>query len=639
MCGIAGILSLQGRPIAQLQRKLAVMSSLLAHRGPDGEGYWVHRDEHVGFAHRRLSVIDLLTGSQPMTSGEQNTVTYNGEVYNYRELRCELGTETFATTSDTEAVLGAYRRWGRGCVEHLRGMFAFAIWDEARQSCFAARDRFGMKPFYYAIVGEELIFASEIKAILPLLPAVETDLGGLRDYLAFQFCMDGKTLFKGVHELPPAHTLRVEDGRVSVERYWEVWYELDWNHTSRYFEERLRELLDESVALHLRSDVPVGSYLSGGLDSSAVAVLASRLVPDGIDAFTGRFDLGPKFDETPYARMAADAAAIRLHETTITPSDFIDNIRSVVYHLDQPVAGPGALPQYIVSKHAREHLKVVLGGQGGDELFGGYARYLVAYFEQCFKAAIDGTMDSGNFVVSYESILPNLTALRDYKPMLQEFWRDGMFEEMDRRYFRLINRATTLTDEINWDMLGDYSPYETFRSVFNAENAGSGSYFDRMTHFDFKTLLPALLHVEDRVSMAHGLESRLPFLDHPLVEIAATIPADVKFEGGQMKRVLKAALRHIVPSAIIERTDKMGFPTPVVEWAKGEARDFVHDVLATQRARNRDLVDNRKVLARLDEEATFGRSFWGLFTLELWQQEFHDRGHEFRALVEKVEAT
>jgi asparagine synthase (glutamine-hydrolysing) len=289
----------------------------------------------------------------------------------------------------------------------------------------------------------------------------------------------------------------------------------------------------------------------------------------------------------------------------------------------------------MVSELAARHLKVVLGGQGGDELFGGYARYLIAYFEQCLKGAIDGTMDSGRYIVSYESILPNLSVLRSYKPLLQEFWREGLFDEMDRRYFRLVNRSPSLGAEIRWDRLGSYSPYETFRSIFYADNLKGESYFDHMTHFDFKALLPALLQVEDRVSMAHGLESRLPYLDHPIIELAARIPPAIKFEGGRMKRSLISALGDTVPRSIVERQDKMGFPTPFNEWARGEAREYVMDVMTARNALDRDYVDNRAALARMTQESAYGRNFWGLFNLELWHQTFHDRASEFRSLVQK----
>jgi len=329
-----------------------------------------------------------------------------------------------------------------------------------------------------------------------------------------------------------------------------------------------------------------------------------------------------------------------LYETDITAQDFIENIRNVIYHLDYPVAGPGSFPQYMVSQLAARHRKVVLGGQGGDEIFGGYARYLIAYFEQCIKGAIDGTMNSGNFIVTYESIIPNLTALRNYKPLLQELWREGLFEDMDRRYFRLVNRAPSLGEEINWELLGDYSPFDTFRSIFSGRNVRKESYFDLMTHFDFKTLLPALLQVEDRMSMAHGLESRVPLLDHPLVELAATIPSNIKFKDGTMKHIFKEAARPYLPTSILDRQDKMGFPTPLTEWVKGEARDFVRDIFSSAAAKSRPLVNNRKVLQALDREPQFGRKVWGLLCLELWQQAFHDRELEYKRVVrrERVEA-
>jgi asparagine synthase (glutamine-hydrolysing) len=613
------------------------MNTLQHHRGPDGEGIWQHPQGYVGFAHRRLSIIDLQTGGQPMSDGAGNWVTYNGEIYNYIELRAELGSENFVTSSDTEVILHAYRKWGVDCVNHFRGMFAFALWDEANQVLFCARDRFGIKPFYYTIVGNVFYFASEVKALLPFIERIQTDLEGFKDYLAFQLCLAGKTLFKGIHELLPGHTLRIINGSVEVKRYWEVYYNLDFDHTSKYFEEKLRALLSESVCLHLRSDVPVGAYLSGGLDSSIVASLGSQESDGPFLGFTGKFSFSPDYDESRYARELAEWCEFKLHEIDIVANDFIENIRKVIYHLDYPVAGPGSFPQYMVSQLASRYRKVVLGGQGGDEIFGGYTRYLIAYFEQCIKAAIDGTMHNGNFIVTYESIIPNLTALQNYKPLLQKFWREGLFEDMDRRYFRLVNRASTLQDEINWELLGSYSPFETFQSIFNSNNVQKESYFDLMTHFDFKTLLPALLQVEDRVSMAHGLESRVPFLDHPLVELAATIPSNIKFKDGTMKEILKNAMKSILPEVIVNRKDKMGFPTPLTVWVNGEARDFVHDIFSSHNALNRELINNRRTLDGLAQESKFGRKVWGLLCLELWQQEFHDKEFIYKQLVNQVQ--
>jgi len=633
MCGICGAINLRGEPIPDLPARLEVMSDLIAHRGPDDAGVWAHERGHVGFAHRRLSIIDPTpAGHQPMRDDAGRWMTYNGEVYNYPELRAELG-GSWRTGTDTEVVLRAHERWGTSALDRLRGMFAYGLWDEAEQELLCVRDRFGIKPFYYAQVGDILYFASEAKALMPFLPSIETDLDGLKDYLAFQFCLAGKTLFKGVRELLPGHFLRVRNGVVQATRYWEVYYDLDFDHTGRYFEERIEALLGESVALHLRSDVPVSAYLSGGLDSSAVASLASVSSPEPMMAFTGRFPEDARYDESAYARALAEGRGLDLRQVDIGVEDFLASIESVVYHLDYPAAGPGSFPQYVVSHAASKEAKVILGGQGGDEVFGGYTRYLIAYFEQCIKAAIDGTMHSGNFVVTYESIIPNLVSLRNYKPLLADFWSEGLFEDLDARYFRLINRAPHLDGEVDFDALGDYSPFETFKAIFNGDNVGHESYFDRMTHFDFKTLLPALLQVEDRVSMAHGLESRVPLLDHELVELAATIPADVKFKDGNMKHVFQRATRSMVPEAIANRKDKMGFPVPLQEWMRGPAREFVNDVFASDAALARPLFDNRKVLAGLERENRFGRQTWGLLCLELWQRAFHDREHDFKALL------
>ncbi len=634
MCGIGALLQLDGGPVRDLAPRLATMNRLLAHRGPDGEAVWLHPTKRVGFAHRRLEIIDLSTGDQPMTDERRNWITYNGEIYNYLELRNEIGEEEFRTTSDTEVVLRAYGKWGPACVDRLRGMFAFAIWDESEQRLFCARDRFGIKPFYFTVTDGAFACASEPKALLPLLPSIETDLEALKDYLAFQFCLAGKTLFKGVHELLPGERLTVNNGVVRKDRYWEVQFEADFEHTEAWFTARLRKVLDESVALHLRADVPVGAYLSGGLDSSITSALAARQVGPEFQAFTGKFAIGERYDESRYASQLASAENFTLHQAEIGPADFVDSIEKVIYHLDYPVAGPGSFPQYVVSRLAASHMKVVLGGQGGDEIFGGYARYLLAYFEQCIKAAIDGTMHAGSFVVTYESIIPQLGTLREYKPLMQEFWREGLFEELDARYFRLINRAPGLGQAIDWSALGDYSPFDTFSTIFHGTNVRKESYFDSMTHFDFKTLLPALLHVEDRMSMAHSLESRVPFIDHEVVEFAATLPADVKFKDGHLKHSLKEAMKDVLPASIRERRDKMGFPVPLGEWMHGDLRDFLLGSFSTDRRRPY-LADDFDPRTLIEHEGQFGRNLWGLFSLELWQQQFHDRQAEWLHEVDR----
>lgn len=636
MCGIAGVISLDGRPIAALDHMLDAMSRLVSHRGPDGDGVAVLSRGAVGFAHRRLRIIDLSeAGAQPMRAENGTAIVYNGEIYNYIELRRQLmGRWRFRGHSDTESILAAYEAYGASVLEHLRGMFAFALWDDRRRRLLCARDRFGIKPFYYTVVADALYFASEAKALLPFVPEVETDASALTEYLTFQYTIGEHTLFKGIKQLLPGHALVAENGTVRTWRYWDVRYEIDFDHSPRYFGGRLREMLDDSLKVHLRSDVPVGSYLSGGIDSSLVSILSARHDSANRLAFHGKFTQFPGYDESGYARQAAEAADSTLHEIDITAEHFRDHIQDVIYYLDFPVAGPGSFPQFMVSKLASEHVKVVLGGQGGDEIFGGYARYLIAYFEQCIKAALDGTYQDGHYVVTIESIVPNLGLLREYKPLITEFWRNGLFGPLDERYLRLIDRSSDMVDEVDWSALDRERVLEDFRAIFNnRENVRKEAYFDSMTHFDFKCLLPALLHVEDRMSMAHGLESRVPLLDHPLVEFAATLPADVKFEGGQTKHLLKTACADVLPAPLLDRRDKMGFPVPLKEWFTGELRDMIADVFHSTRARTRPFVNGDAVLANLGGASRFSRKIWGLLSLELWHQAFHDRASDYRALV------
>jgi asparagine synthase (glutamine-hydrolysing) len=624
MCGIAAVLRFDGT--APNRAVVEHMGSLLRHRGPDDEGSFV--DRGVAFAHRRLAIIDLLTGHQPMSVGP-HTIVFNGEIYNYVELREELtrAGHAFRTTSDTEVLLRMYAEHGPSFVRRLNGMFAFLIYDAERRTVLAARDHFGIKPLYFAEAPDgALLFASEIKALLayPGMRAAPDD-GGVRDYLTFQFVLGDRTMFAGIRKVAPAHMLEValSSGARRITHYWSPDFGIDRHHNEDYFVERTRELLEDSVRLQLRSDVPVGAYLSGGLDSSIVASLAARHAP--IEAFTAVFPEGPTFDESPYAREVAASLGIRLHEIVPSEEEFRALLPRLVWHMDEPAAGPGLFPQFVVSGLARQHVKVALGGQGGDEIFGGYARYLVAYLEQALKGAIFETNVEGSHIVSLASIVPNLPALREYVPMLRQFWRNGAFEDMDRRYFRLVDRAGGAVSLFMPEFREAYNPedvFQRFATVFNAPD--TPSYFNRMTHFDVMNGLPALLQVEDRVSMAHSLESRVPLLDYRLVELAATMPARLKFEGGQLKYLLKRAAGDLVPPAVLARKDKMGFPVPLQRWFRGNSRDFVCDILLSERARQRGIFDPAAVEAQLDVERPFSRQVWGLLNLELWFQQFID---------------
>lgn len=604
----------------------------LRHRGPDHSGHYTNQKD-IYLAHHRLNIIGLDERSnQPMHGPNGTVIVFNGEIYNYQDLKVsELSDYSFKSTADTEVILALYEKYGIDCLQYLRGMFAFAIWDEKKKKLFCARDRFGIKPFYFINLDKNFAFASEMKALLPFLNNIQTNNGSLCEYLTFQYTLGADTLFAGVSQLMPGHFLILENDQIGIKKYWDVSYQIVHGQSSQYFEEKLLHLVEQSIQYHQISDMPIGSYLSGGIDSSLITALACESNPNFYGAFHGKFTDYPGYDESLYAIDTTSVLNKSLYTINITSQDFTDNISKIIYHLDTPVAGPGAFPQYMVSKLASQHVKVVLGGQGGDELFGGYARYVIAYFEQSIKAAIDGTHKNGHFVVTPESIIPNLTLLQEYKPLIKEFWKDGLFGPLDERYFRLINRSVDIQDEVDWELFDLRNVMEKFKGIFNnQENVHKEAYFDKMTHFDFKCLLPALLHVEDRMSMAHGLESRVPFLDHPLVEFAATIPADIKFPGGRMKSLLKEVFKHKIPEKVLNRRDKMGFPVPLKEWFSGDLKNFLHDIFSSQQAQTRGFYDAKKVLKNLEESSQFSRKIWGLLCLELWHHEFHDKSHEYR---------
>jgi len=637
VCGIAGVLSLGGQLTAHATSARSAFDRLLAHRGPDGRNYWLSHDGELFLAHYRLAVVDLsMAGQQPMVDCERNAISFNGEIYNYRELReaAQQRGYVLRTASDTEAILATYERHGVDALLRLRGMFAIALWDESNKKLLLARDRFGIKPLYYCLVGDQLYFASEMKALLPFLPAVTTNTSALAEYLTFQYTINSQTMFEGIYEVPPGHYVVVQNGAVTTTRYWDISYEVNFGKPTTYFESGLRERVGDSVAMHLRSDVEVGAYVSGGLDSSLIYSLASDQTGAGLKAFHGRFPGNDGFDESRYAHDVVEARRGSLKVRDISAQDFIDNIAKVIYYLDQPMAGPGSFPQFMVSELASKHVKVVLGGQGGDEIFGGYARYLIAYFEQCIKAAIDGNYKNGNYVVTIESIIPNLGVLQEYKPLIQEFWRDGLFGPLDQRFLRLIDRSHDMRDEVDWKQLDITAVYGRFYEIFNnRNNVAKEAYFDSMTHFEFKTLLPALLHVEDRMSMAHGLESRVPFLDHPLVEFAATVPADVKFKDGQLKYLLRSAFRNDIPDSVLNRRDKLGFPVPLSKWFSGELRDFFFDTIASMESKARPGLNPDAIRKNFESTGKFSRKTWALMSLELWHQQFHDRAAQYRELA------
>lgn len=636
MCGIAGYFALNYRKIEDAQKRLDVMGQLLSHRGPDADGTWIHPEGYVGFSHRRLSVIDLSeSAAQPMIGENGNVIVHNGEVYNYKELiDRNSGKWRFRSHSDTEAVLAGYDSSGVDICSQLRGMFAFAVWDEKHNCLFLGRDRFGIKPLYYCIVDDVFYFASEVKALLPFMPDVSTDPDALSEFLIVQFPIGNKTLFAGVNQLSPANYLLVEPKNVREVRYWDVVYDNLFEKSDAELQANLRDVIQDSISAHLVSDVALAGYVSGGLDSSLISALArgQENAPDTF--YHGRFTEFPGYDESAFASEVVSEVGGHLEILDITAEDFRNNIEKVSYYLDYPVAGPGAFAQYMLSSLAAEKYKVILGGQGGDEIFAGYARYLVAYFEQCIKSAIDGEQEADKFVVTAESIIPNLRVLQEYKPMIQKFWSDGVFGPMELRYLKLIDRSLDLNDDIVPEAINRSSFLDAYKSIFNnVSNVRPSAYLDKMMHFDFKCLLPALLQVEDRMSMAVGLESRVPFVDDKVVEFMASVPALVKFKDGVPKRFLRETFASALPETIVKRRDKMGFPVPLKEWFEGPLSEWFQDTMRSQRALERPYLARKKDTGGVEHFEAFSRKTWGLLSLELWQQNFADRASEYRAML------
>jgi asparagine synthase (glutamine-hydrolysing) len=625
MCGIVGIINKTGQQadLPLLQK----MASTIHHRGPDDDGVMI--DGPVGFFHKRLSIIDIANGKQPM-SFNNCTIVYNGEIYNYIELREDLKKKghSFRTSSDTEVILHMYVEYGETFVNILNGMFAFIIYDKKADKLFVARDHFGIKPLYWYKDNKLIAFGSEIKALLahPNIKA-EADNDNLFEYLTFQFIMGEETMFRNIFKILPGHflTIGLKDWEIQQTKYWEPNFKVDQFHTEEYFIVELQNILNETIRQQLRSDVPVGTYLSGGIDSSLVTILCSKYLNKPIKSFSGAFHEGPEFSELEYARIAAKEARSELFEIFPTEDEFIDLLPQLIYYLDEPVAGPGLFPQYIVSKLASQHVKVVLGGQGGDEIFGGYTRYLVAYLEQALKGEIYETNEEGEHIVSLESILPNLSSLKQYIPMMKNFWANGSFEEMDRRYFRLINRMSTSSKFFHAEFVNEYKHeaiFQKFSTHFNY--AETKSYFNKMTHFDMLASLPGLLQVEDRVSMAVSIESRVPLLDRRIVDLISTMPAGMKFKGGEMKYLLKKTIGGVIPLEILHRKDKMGFPVPLHIWSKNKAKSFIMDTLLSKKSKERNMINTDFVEKLIIAEEPFSRGLWGLLSLELWHNQFID---------------
>lgn len=626
MCGIVGIINKTGQTADS--RILESMAQTIHHRGPDEDGVMI--DGPIGFFHKRLSIIDISSGQQPMRFNNC-TIVFNGEIYNYIELREDLKKRghQFHTSSDTEVILHLYAEFGENFVNLLNGMFAFVIFDKNENRLFIARDHFGIKPLYWFQNDRMIVFGSEIKALLahPDIPSIP-DTSNLYEYLTFQFVMGESTMFKNILKVLPGHYMLVDlaSWEIKNEKYWEPNFKVDQFHTEEFFIVELRKILEETISQQLRSDVPLGTYLSGGIDSSLVTIMASKLLDKPIKSFSGGFNEGPEFNELHYARIAATTANAELFEIFPSEQEFIDVLPKLIYHLDEPVAGPGLFPQYIVSKFASKHVKVILGGQGGDEIFGGYSRYMVAYLEQALKGAIFQSNEEDEHIVSLESLLPNLPTLKQYIPMMKSFWQQGSFDGMDQRYYHLINRMGSTKEFFEEDFINECDStaiFNKFSGYFN--NPDTKSYFNKMTHFDMLGSLPGLLQVEDRVSMSVSIESRVPLLDRRIVDLVSGMPAGMKFKGGEMKYLLKKTIKNIMPPEIMARKDKMGFPVPLHLWSKNKAKGFIMDTLLSKKAKERNMINTDHVEKLISSEQPFSRGLWGLLSLELWYNQFIDK--------------
>jgi len=630
MCGFVGYVSSSSKDKGKY---ISDMLATISYRGPDNQGRYCDDRNRIYLGHNRLSIIDLSqSGKQPMESKNgKYVIVFNGEIYNYLELRSSLIQHgyKFTTQTDTEVVLNLYEKYGVSCLEKLNGMFAFAIWDNKRKTLFIGRDRFGIKPIYFYQKKDFFCFASEIKALFshPLIkPAI--NYAGVADYLTFQFCIGKKTMFKDIVKLEPGEyaSYKLSTNSLLINKYWDLRYEIDYN-SEDYYRQNLLLLLEDSVRLQLRSDVPVGTYLSGGLDSSTVTLLASKLLNNGkLRTFTGYFNEGQKFDERKYAQEVSSQVHALNHQIKIDSQDFIKYISKIIWHLDEPVAGPGSFPQFMVSKYASQKVKVALGGQGGDEIFGGYPRYFIAYLERCLQGAIEESNLEGQHLVTISALTPNLPQLRSYFELIKKYFSSGMFDSPKNRYFTLINRFKDLESYYSNDFLEQvfkyYSPFEEYSEIFDRPK--TNSFINRMTYVDLKTLLPALLQVEDRMSMAHSLESRVPLLDHRIVELAAKMPPTIKWPGGKLKYILQETMKTLLPKSVAERKDKQGFPVPLNSWSGNKKfKDFINGEIFGQTAKSRSIY-SKKAMMSLTNLGQYDRTFWGALSFELWMQNFID---------------
>jgi len=631
MCGICGVFNFDRERIVN-REVLECMNRQIVHRGPDDAGFYL--DNNVGLAMRRLSIVDLRTGHQPISNEENNVwIVYNGEIYNHDELRKSLEEKghRYRTRSDTETIIHLYEEHGNECVKYLRGMFAFVIWDARHRCIFAARDRLGIKPFYYQITRESFLFASEIKAILahPCMRA-ELNREALPEYLAFGYTSGPETLFAGLQKLPPGSILEVaESGHFKVSRYWDLPQCDDSDGRPRqFYVQTYREKLEDAVRSHLMSDVPVGVFLSGGLDSSAVAALMTKIRQEPIESFSVGY-VEEEFSELKYARVVAKHLRSNHHEVQVSRSEFFQALPQLIWQEDEPLAWPASVSLYFVSRLAREHVKVVLTGEGSDETLAGYARYMWTLWNARFDNVY--RLLAPEFVRRW--IRQGITDNGWFDPKTRRklehtFWgRDG--GSWASLYFDNFYAAFSASDQKSLLLgAGAQDPLAPYRHSLSFWGHSRGDLLARMLETDIRTYLVELCMKQDQMSMAASIESRVPFLDHELVEFAARIPSRFKTRGLEGKQILKEGVKDLLPSGIVYRK-KMGFPTPLASWLRGSQLDFVQSILLDRRAATRGLFHMETIKRLCDEHRSRQRDnadrIWRLLNLELWQRIFVDR--------------
>lgn len=626
MCGIAGIVSLQGTAGAEAVR---AMTARLVHRGPDADGLW--SDGSCALGHRRLSIIDLSdAGRQPMSNDDESVwITFNGEIYNFRSLRADLQGlgHAFRTRTDTEVILRAYDQWGDGCIRRLRGMFAFALWDRPRRRLLLARDRVGKKPLFYAWVGDRFVFASELQALLAL-PDVprEVDWQAVDSYLSWGYVPAPHTAFKGIRKLLPGHSLDVDfskDAPLARETsYWHLEYSPKLALSESEAIEALRERLTEAVRLRMISDVPLGAFLSGGIDSSIVVGLMAGLSDRPVKTFSIGFKEAA-FNELDHARRVAERWSTSHTECVVEP-DALAILPGLVRHFGEPYADSSAIPTYYVSKITRERVTVALNGDGGDESFAGYDRYLAnAVAERLRRIPLTTASARALGRLLPDSPHQKSTARRIHRflevagePMAARYGRWlGYFAEAEKRRLYAGDLRATLSGPRPDDWLEGL--FDDARLLHPVEAAMS---------VDVRSYLPYDLLVKvDITSMAHGLEARSPFLDHEVMELAASLPVSLKRRGRESKYLLKRAFADLLPAANVDRP-KMGFGVPVGDWFRGPLRELLEDALLSEQARRRGIFAStalRTLVAdHIEGRAEHSNRLWSLLMLELWLREF-----------------